>query len=181
MKFYLLALCLFIASPAHATPILEIPGVTSIQVTIRRPGQTGAFEGFSLPIADLIANPTALHTETFPAISNATFQWGISDVNGNSVGASSEYLLFQSAVTYTIGSISLFNADTATHIYPTHTVIGPADLENAFGPCCGDLGHFGVPQSVVGFGAVPEPSTALFLGIGLAGVAAMRRRRSRQG
>ena len=34
MRFSLLALCLFVASPAHAIPILDVPGLTSIVVVI---------------------------------------------------------------------------------------------------------------------------------------------------
>ena len=176
MKFYLLALCLVVASPAHAVPILEMPGLTSIVFFIPLVG--GAFEGRVVPVADLIANPTALHTLTWLPGRNVTFRVGISDADGNSVGASGEYLLFESTSGYSISSIFLHAAATGIATYPTHTVIGPADLANAFGPTGGDLGHLGVPQSVVGFGAVPEPATGFLLVGGLTALA-LRRRRAR--
>ena len=177
MKFYLLALCLFVASPAHAIPILEVPGLTSIVFVIPLVGG-GAFEGRSVPVADLIANPTALRTLTWLPGRNVTFRVGISDAEGRSVGASSEYLLIESTGGYSIASIFLHVASTGIAIYPTHTVIGPADLENAFGPVGGDNGHLGVPQSVVGFGAVPEPATT-FLFVGGLAALALRRRTAR--
>lgn len=193
-KLIIVVSFLLLSSTAHATPIQNLPGLTSISVCFAH-SSPGSHICGGPNINQLIAGPDNLIQSGIVGVGKGEMFTALTDATGDT-GKGDEYFLLyleKGNSTYWLDSVSLVFG--LTHEYAIN--IATAALEFAHGNSITDLSKAlgKIDNNIVGINSgsivfsfasstpppipdpIPEPSTIILLGIGLVGIASVSLRK----